>query len=249
MSPQWGEQYRYAHLYSQPLPTERKSFLRPILLGLFVLLMLVGIVWFAFYGPGFNSLFQAKDAPTVSDRAVTLDLAGQRFVIPENYLRRSDHRKSGEVKQIEIHALLPNLTGFSESNAEEFADKTNNSRVVYITLTAPKRIMRPAERFHQIYPYYFAGPERQGDYGLRLRNMDENSGFSDFDILYNQLGNQFYLYHCLKPQNDLMPSDCLADHVVEPKILARYRFRRAALENWQQLDANMAKLLENFAGR
>ena len=249
MSSQWGKQYRYAHLYSQPLPTERRSFLRPIMLGFAALMLFVALIWFVFYGPGFNSLFGTSDTPTISDSAVTLNLAGQRFVIPKNYLRRSEQRRSGDVDQIEIQAVLPNLVGFSQDMADDFADKTGGSKVIYITLTAPKRIMRPAERFHQIYPYYFAGPERQGDFGLNLRNMDESSGFDDFDILYEQVGNQFFLYHCLKPQNELMPSDCLADKVVEPKILARYRFRRSALAHWQDVDTAVESLLSRFAGR
>lgn len=249
MSSQWGKQYRYAHLYSQPLPTERRGFLRPILFGIGILAMLAGIGWFALYGPGFNTLFGTSDAPTVSNSTVTLNLAGQQFFIPKNYLRRAEQRRSGNVDQIEIYALMPDLKGYSSSTAETFADKSDASQVIYITLTAPKQVMRPAERFHQIYPYYFSGPEREGEYGLRLRNMDKNSGFSDFDILYNQVGNRFYLYHCLKPQNDLMPPDCLADKVVEPKILARYRFRRAALANWQNIDAAVETLLSKFAGR
>lgn len=220
-----------------------------MLFGLALLLMLVGVIWMVFYGPGFSTLFKAPDTPTVSSRTVSLDLAGQKFFIPENYLRRSDNRGGGEAKQIEIHAVLPSLEGFSDDTLELFNDKTNDSSVIYITLTAPQRIMRPAERFHQIYPYYFTGEERQGEYGLKLRNMDENSGFSDFDILYQQVGNRFYLFHCLKPQNDLMPSDCLADMIVEPKILARYRFRRSALKNWQEVDASIETLLARFAGR
>ena len=249
MSSQWGKQYRYAHLYSQPLPTEERSYLRPILFGFAALALLAGLVWFVFYGPGFSNIFGVSDAPTISNSTVTLNLAGQRFVIPKNYLRRAEQRRSGGVEQIEIQAILPDLAGFSEATAEDFADKSDQSRVVYITLTAPKQIMRPAERFHQIYPYYFSGPERQGEFGLNLRNMDENSGFADFDILYRQVGNRFFLFHCLKPQNDLMPSDCLADKVVEPKILARYRFRRLALANWQKVDAAVEILLSKFAGR
>lgn len=249
MSSQWGKQYRYAHLYSQPLPTERRSYLRLIILGATGLALLSGLIWFVLFGPGFNTLFGISDTPTISNSSVNLNLAGQQFFIPKNYLRRAEQRKSGDVNQIEIQALLPDLAGYSDNNADDFADKSNDSRVIYITLTAPNQVMRPAERFYQIYPYYFSGPERQGDYGLRLRNMDENSGFSDFDILYNQVGSRFYLYHCLKPKNDLMPPDCLADKVVEPKILARYRFRRSALADWQNIDNAVETLLSKFAGR
>jgi len=249
MNSQWGKQYRYAHLYSQPLPSDRRSFLRPVLLGAAGLTLLSGLIWFVFFGPGFNALFGISDTPSISNSSVTLNLAGQRFFIPKNYLRRVEQRRSGDVDQIEIQALLPDLAGFSEETAEDFADKSNTSRVIYITLTAPKQVMRPAERFYQIYPYYFSGPERQGEYGLRLRNMDKNSGFSDFDILYNQVDNRFFLYHCLKAQNDLMPPDCLADKVVEPKILARFRFRRTALADWKNIDSAVETLLSKFAGR
>lgn len=249
MSSQWGRQYRYAHLYSEPLPTERRGLLRPVLLGLSLFALFVALIWFVFFGPGFGSIFGRSDTPSISDRTISLDLAGQRFFIPENFLRRAEQRRGGQVKQIEIQTIWPGLEGYSDDNGEAFRDKSDTSPIVYVNLEAPPRLMRPAEVFHQIYPYFFAGPEADGPHGLKTRPMDPNSGRADMDVYYSFAGNRFYMFHCLRAEDDLMPSDCFGDKVIEPKILARYRFRRALLKDWQEIDAQIELLLARFAGR
>lgn len=249
MSSQWGQQYRYAQLYSEPLPTERRGMLRPILLAVSVVALFVGLLWFLFYGPGFGTIFKTGDAPTVSDRTVTLDLASQQFFIPENYLRRREHRRGGEVEQIEIQTVWPSLKGYSEDDADAFRDKTDISRIIYMTLEVPKRLIRPAEVFHHVYPYFFSGPEADGPYGLKTRPLDPNSGRADMDVYYSFESGRFHMLHCLKIENDLMPPDCFGDRVIEPKILARYRFRRSMLNDWREIDTQVEQLLARFAGR
>lgn len=249
MSSQWGQQYRYSHLYSEALPTEQRGILRPILLGGLGLAVFVGLLWYLFYGPGFGSIFQASDAPTVSDRTVTLNLAGQQFFIPENYLRRGEHRRGGDVKQIEIHAIWPSLKGYSEFDSDDFRDKSDISRIIYVTLEVPPRLIRPAEVFHHVYPYFFSGPEQEGPFGMKTRPLDPNSGRADMDVYYSFDNGQFHMFHCLKVENELMPPDCFGDKVIEPKILARYRFRRSMLNDWREIDAQIEQLLSRFAGR
>jgi len=81
------------------------------------------------------------------------------------------------------------------------------------------------------------------------RKMDEGSGLGDHDVHYTQDDNQFYLFHCLRDKSDLMPSDCFADKIIEPRILARYRFREAMLLDWKEIDRGVEQLLSKFAGR
>lgn len=246
---QLGQQYSYSNLYNQPLPTDARGPILPILAGLFVLLLISGFVWWVVAGPPITSLLGAGGAQSSSKRLVTLSLAGQTFQIPENYLRTGESRNGGAVKRVDIQAIWPSLEGFNSGNAEDFGDKSINSRVIYITLTAPTRLWRPAERFYQIYPYYFKGPERDPLYGLTSRRMDENSGLSEYTVYYRQEAEQLFLFHCLDQQAELMPSDCFTDVIIEPNVLARYRFRRSGLEDWLKIDTGIRQLLAQFSGR
>jgi len=238
--------HQYSSYYSQPLPTERRSLFLPYLLGAVLIALGVGVVWWVAAGASFLGFFAAPDRPTVSNQLVTLDLAGQRFYVPENHLRFGEQRRGGEVERIDIYALWPSMHGFNDAEADEFRDKGEESRVIYITLTAPQRLWRPAERFYQIYPYYFAGPEQPGPFGLLRRQMDEVSGLGDHDVLYFQGPERFYLFHCLRDKSELMPSDCFADKIIEPRVLARYRFRRAMLKDWRDVDQGVESLLAQF---
>jgi hypothetical protein len=238
----------YSALYSQPLPTERRFNIWPFALGAALVVVVGGLMWWAFFGAGSDILFPSSQAPSLSDRTITLDLAGQRFFIPENYLRSRDQRSGGEVERIDIFALWPSMKGFNEDDAEQFRDKSADSRVIYVTLTAPTQVWRPAERFYQVYPYYFAGPEEPAEHGLMTRKMDDGSGIADHDVLYHQGADHLALFHCLRDQAELIPADCIGDQVIEPRILARYRFRRALLEDWREIDAAVEQLLAGFAG-
>ncbi|MHA1523820.1 MAG: hypothetical protein ACTSY1_05375 [Alphaproteobacteria bacterium] len=180
---------------------------------------------------------------------MSLNLAGQVFTIPESFLRTGASRKGGAVKRVDIQAVWPSLAGYNTSNAEDFGDKSKNSPVIYVTLTAPTRLWRPAERFYQIYPYYFDGPEKTPVFDLNSRRMDENSGLSEYTVYYRQDAERLFLYHCLDQQAELMPSDCFADIVIEPNVLARYRFRRTRLEEWREIDTGIRQLLARFSGR
>lgn len=243
--------HQYSSLYSYPLPTERKRNYWPIVFAV-ILVGLCGLfVWWILDGRdiGIGSLFGSTDAPTESDRMVTLQLGGQQFYVPANYLRSRDIRSGGAVEQIDLYAIWPSMQGFNPDDADSFRDKSESSPIIYITLTAPAQFWRPAERFYQVYPYYFAGPETVGPYGLMSRRMDDGSGLGDHDVFYFQDTDDFYLFHCLRDKSDLIPSDCVADKVIEPRILARYRFRRAMLADWRQIEQDVETLLEGFAGQ
>jgi hypothetical protein len=241
--------HQYSSYYAQPLPTERRSQFVPYLFGAALICLSIGAVWWVAAGPSFGGFFASPDRPTDSDQVVTLDLAGQKFLVPQNHVRFADQRRGGEVDRIDVYALWPSMRGFTEAESEEFRDKGDDSQVIYVTLTAPQRLWRPAERFYQIYPYYFAGPEEPGLFGLMRRRMDEGSGLGDHDVYYHQGKDRFFLFHCLRDKSELMPSDCFADKIVEPNVLARFRFRRSMLEDWQAIDAGVEAMLARFAGR
>lgn len=241
--------HHYSSLYSQPLPTERSFNVWPFAVGTLTLVLAGLVAWWFVAGPGLSGLLAPPDAPTVSNRVVTLELAGQQFHVPQNYLRVREQRSGGPVERIDLYAIWPSMRGFNEGEADEFRDKGDTARIVYITLTAPARVWRPAERFYQIYPYYFAGPEERGKFGLMRRAMDEGSGLGDHDVHYYQDQQNFFLFHCLRDKSDLMPSDCFADKIIEPRILARYRFREAMLVDWREIDQGVEALLAQFAGR
>jgi len=247
MRPRYHHQYSSA--YSHPLPIERRTSVFPYILAGILLALCGFALWWMLAAQNPLAIFGRSDAPTISNRTIMLELSGQRFAIPENYLRTSEQRTGGVVNQIDLQTIWPSMSGFNDSEADDFRDKSDTSRVLYITLTAPAQVWRPAERFYQVYPYYFAGPEEDARYGLKQRRMDDGSGLGDHDVLYHQGTDSFHLFHCLRDTSELMPADCVADKVVEPRILARYRFRRAMLVDWQEIDEAVEHLLARFAAR
>lgn len=240
--------HQYSNLYSHALPTERRS---NVWLYVFAAVLMAGcaaVLWWLIGSQVPVPVFGNSDHPTTSNRLITLELARQRFLIPENYLRNPDQRSGGKVDQIDLYALWPRMNGFNEDDADLFRDKSKTSQVIYITLTAPAQLWRPAERFYQVYPYYFDGPEEQDKFGLMRRQMDAGSGLGDHDVLYFQGPDSFYLFHCLRDNAGPIPADCVADKVIEPRTLARYRFRRSLLANWKEIDDAVENLLGQFVG-
>ena len=242
-------QHQYSSLYSHSLAGERRTGFWLYIFGIVLVAACGAAIWWLIGTQAPLPLFSAGDRPTVSDEIVTIELARQRFYIPENYLRSAEQRAGGPVEQIDLHAIWPTMRGFNEADAEAFRDKSPDSHVIYITLNAPTQLWRPAERFYQVYPYYFAGPEEQANFGLMRRQMDAGSGLGDHDVFYRQDAESFHLFHCLRDETNLIPSDCVADKVIEPRTLARYRFRRSLLADWKEIDGAVEDLLAQFVGR
>jgi len=243
------KQSHYSTVYSQFPPTKRWLNIWPFTLATIFLIGLLLTAWWAFLTPVDNTIIDHSALSNNSENLITLNFAGQNFYIPENYIRNKDPRTGSKVDRIDLHVLWPEMSGLSSHNAEVFRDKTTHARVIYITMTTPNQLWRPAEKFYQIYPYYFSGYEQKTNFGLMQRQMNTSSGIANYDVLYHQDHNRLYLYHCMRDQPDLMPPDCVGDKIIEPNILARYRFRRTMLKDWKSIDADIEQLLGRFVNR
>ena len=257
MSSRFGDFYQKHYRAAEDLPEMNDGFdftgeetRHPILwflLGSFILIVLplMGTLYY-YFGPSLKSFIQPEERQSVSIKAIHLRVGQSWFKIPSNYLRFRNLHRGGDVKKLSIYVRWPEMTGYSLQSREEFNNRSANSQIIYITITAPKHVWSASKRLDDIYPVYFEGEAKKGPYGLTKRRFKPNSGYKDDDLFYAREKRGLYLVHCKANLSTLAPPDCYRDIVLAGNTLIQYRFRRSMLKDWRAIDRDIMHLIGRF---
>ena len=130
----------------------------PLILGLgtaFVIILIVLLVFIA--EPPLRDL--SKNAQPVFDLSaepVDLEIGRLRLRVPRNYIRHTEKRPDNRIKELVLHALLPNMMSYQEKNWWMFEDKTPTSRLVQMRfLHKEAAMMRHSAFFMFMTSNYF----------------------------------------------------------------------------------------------
>src|SRR4051794_14058907 len=99
---------------------KRSGWLIP--LGVFVVTAgLSAVVLLAYLAPSAPSFRAQQIAPTAETRAVEMEIHGLKLWIPAHYIEYAAQRQGGVQKDLALFALLPDLAGWTPSEAANFA--------------------------------------------------------------------------------------------------------------------------------
>jgi hypothetical protein len=210
----------------------------------FVLSALILLFYLAPNGPG---LFEEQAAPTSRSDIVTLSVAGRPFAIPANYLIYDSARTGGERKEIALFALLPDLSGWSNWAADEFASNTAESRVAYLTIHKEQHGLKESDKLARVYLDYVADRKGgEGPYGLRQYVFRPDIGYRSEDLFVGQTAAGPVVLRCVKLTPEVPSPSCLRETLLAPGVSLSLRFKRAHLEDWQDVAAKTDKLMAAF---
>lgn len=197
--------------------------------------------------PSAPSLFKEQAAPTSRSDLVALSVNGRPFRIPANYLMYDSARTGGEHREIALFALLPDLSGWSNWAADEFAGNTPDSRVVYLTIRQDRLGLKEADKLARVYSDYVADRRgTDGPYGLRQYAFRADSGYRSDDLFVGQTEAGPVLLRCVKVAPEVPSPSCLRETLVAPGVSLAIRFKRAHLSEWRDIAARTDKLIANF---
>lgn len=186
-----------------------------------------------------------------------VSVGGVAFDVPVNYhhqdyelLRQWPRPPDGQlegrertpVDYIRIYALLPDMAGYTESNAREF-DTPGWGRKVGISMTHRQRI---------IWKYYFENT------APRLRPDPESRQVPGMIHFIDTTGQDIYLSHD-HPNKDIVRIICDLDSAApspacqvdtkygEKAFELTYNFSLQYLSRWREIDHSIKALLDRFA--
>jgi hypothetical protein len=210
-----------------------------------IILALCGLVLLYDLRPA--ALFR-NNAPTTDASAVSLSVRGVHFTVPGNYLESRASRRGGDLDEMTLSALLPDMRGYSAGDAGLFLSNAADSPLVHLVLRGDTNTLSSADRLARIYQPYFADPGGAPDqFGLTRYEFRDGTGYERNDLYAGDSGPGSLLLLCERPAQDLPSPNCLAiDRPVAPGVTLSYRFKRAQLSQWRQIDSSVDRLVARF---
>jgi hypothetical protein len=228
------------------LARRRSGWLIPVAV-FFVTACFSALVLAYYFAPDPGGLGIELPAPIDSTRPVDLSVGETRFRIPANYLPLASTRKGGQAESIPISVLFPELSGHTLATADAFADDGPNSRVIAVALRGALPPVSEDDRLARIYlPQVTDKGGAAGPYGLRQYSFRADSGYHMQELFVGRSDSGTVLLLCTRTDSAAAAPNCMRDTGLAPGLSMSYRFRRASLKDWREIDAKMRALIERF---
>lgn len=223
---------------------QHSGWLIPLGLAL-VILVLCGLVLLYDLRPA--ALFR-NSTPSADASLVNISVREVHFAVPGNYLESRATRRGGDLDVLTLSAVLPDLRGYSAADAGLFVSNSADSPVVHLILRGDTNGLSAADRLRRIYLPYVADPKGAPDqFGLTRYTFRDDTGYELNDLYAGNSGAGQLLLLCERPAQDLPSPNCLAiDRPVAAGVTLSYRFKRAQLSNWRQIDTGVDRLVASF---
>ena len=219
-------------------------------LGVFVVVAAISAVILGSVrlGPA-ASLFGESPAPTDSNEAVAVTIGQTSFHIPANYVLYASARRGGEMRELEMIALLPDLQGYSLDLAQEFAKTGPDSRVLNFTVREERRPPSDEERLEQTYfPWLVSTRGGSGPHGLTRYEFGDGAPaeLSDKELLAGPTAGGQAIIVCAREDANVEAPSCEGDAQISEDLALSYRFQRAQLEHWRDIDSALRAITGAF---
>ena len=216
-------------------------------LGFMVLFLALSGLMLLYYLRPLPAAFR-DNQPTAAATRVDLTVRGVRLSVPANFLE--GRRISGDVDVVPLLALIPDMRGFSDAEAALFRSNAADSPVLHMLVRADTNSLDAAARFARIYkPYLRDARGTSGPFGLTLYQFRADSGYGRDDLYVGDDGGMLLLV-CEQLAQDLPSPNCLAiDRPIARNVNLSYRFKRAQLAHWRQINQGVGKLVASFVVR
>ena len=217
-------------------------------LGVFVVTFILSAMFLLLYlAPTAPSLFEEQAVPTSRSDIIQLQVSGHAFRVPANYLLYASARQGGEHREIAMFALLPDMTGWSNWDAENFNSNTPDSRVVFLTIHKERLNLSEADKLRRVYLDYVSDKRGvAGPYGLRQFAFRGDTGYRAEDLYVGDAEHGPVVLRCVRPSHDVPSPGCLRETQISTGVSLSYRFKRAHLAEWREITGNVSKLIASF---
>jgi hypothetical protein len=200
-----------------------------------------------YFAPTPPELVTEQRSPTEDSSRIALSIGQTEFRIPGDYLLFASARKGGAKKSIAMVAFLPELRGYSASDSQALASNQPDSDVVYLQLREDNFNISEKERIERIYLAQVVKRDgAPGHFGLKQYEFLPQTGYRDDDLLVGDTDAGPMALRCTRPSQIAPSPNCLREILLTQGVTLTYRFKRAHLEQWKDIDMGTRKLVASF---
>jgi hypothetical protein len=217
-------------------------------LAVFVVTAVLAALFLVYYfAPSPPQFARTQPAPTDSSELVMLSIGNTGFHIPSNYILFSADRSGGHLDELSLMTLFPGLQGYTLADAQEFNSNAPDSRVIYMGVRQDRAALTQEEKFARLYrPLLLKDEGTPTGSGARQYIFREDSGYRDEELYVREGQNGTVLIRCTRPGAEVPSPNCLGDILLGDGLTATYRFKRAHVAQWQDIEAGIRALLGAF---
>ncbi len=207
--------------------------------ALFALAYIAYVLWPRWPGPAIDPA-----AP-----AIPVTVAGITFNIPPAAIRVTVQRRPGTHERLDLAFLWPSLEAPSSNEKPKsvipgtMPGSAQPVERIFVTLAAAANSVSPAERAVTIYPRYTESEAIAGPTGLTILPFRDGTPYQGEDLLYDAQAPGF-LVRCTRSSGPT-PGICLYERWIGASKLI-FRFPRDWLNEWQQVTANIDRLVARW---
>jgi hypothetical protein len=229
---------------------KQRSGLFALAVAFFITACLSAAVLAYYFAPGPPGLSGELPEPTDATRPVAVSVGSTRFRIPANYIVMTSARRGGALSEVALAAMLPRLDGYSLPLAKSFGGNAPDSPIVNLRLKSGALPLPDADRLDRIYRLLVENPEGEArPDGLTQFSFREDSGYQAQDLFSGDIDGQQIVILCDRPAANTPSPNCLRDVPLGDDISFSYRFKRALLPQWREIDSAVRGLVSGFVER
>ncbi len=201
-----------------------------------------------YFGPTPSEILGLAPRASESSEKVNMVIGDSRFQVPSNFTRYPLQRAGGTQNEIDLHALLPELTPYSTEQKDAFENNTSGSMVAHIKIHLAENLLPASRRFDNIYARHIASQTPAAHpTGLHQFDFSQNSGYRDQDLFVeDRPQTQPLLLLCFRETEIIFSPNCTRTFHITDTVALTYRYKRTHLENWATIDTAITSLIEGF---
>jgi hypothetical protein len=217
-------------------------------LGVFLVIVVLSLLFLLYYlAPTPPPLFSEQEAPTSSTEVAALEVGGLKLWIPQNYLRYDSARMGGRRREIALFAMLPDLSGWSNWDAQTFVDDGPRSRLVRMEIREDQSSLAEADKLRRIYLAYVADAKPAPDqFELSRYAFRDESGYHNQDLYVGAIGGGVAVMRCERVTAENTSPNCYREMPLAKGAELTYRFKRSKLSHWREIGEAADKLMAAF---
>lgn len=191
--------------------------------------------------PSPMAAFLPRSTLNTDPTPVGFTINGRRFVFPKSHLYYAEQWSGGEVFEIFLHALLPEIEPPANLNLHEF-QRAGWGKTIDLSLTDAHRVRDPAEVKAWWFSYIQPRSVTTIEHGLVRFNLRDNFADNNLYVPARPHSDIEYLRCDIKDEVLISPA-CEIDFYYDKDIFVNYAYSKDYLPRWREIHERVRRFI------